>query len=309
MSEKEAAGGAAGGSSIRSDAPFVVDAIRKEKPSAQGASAAPLSSPARAKSSVTEYTAKMDRVIFPSNKVIKMWDMVVLCCLYILTFILPYQIGVSGGYLILTSITWLVINVLINAVFFVDTFLYFYRAYRTKEGQLVFNLRKIQMRYLRGLFIPNLISVLPFTIVFYVTGTNFLNSVNDGDSTTDQSNNFLFLILFAGFLKLIRLIRVRSITSSSDIITHVRLRSNSQWLSLCKYIFLIVVIMHWFACIWCFVAFLEAKSFSQGLLNKPNWIGNWYQGSYVEGGPNPIGYDKSVDRYVIALFWAIQVSS
>ena len=50
------------------------------------------------------------RVIFPENKWIKQWDALVLVALFLLTFILPYQIGVSGGFLILSSIPWLVFN-------------------------------------------------------------------------------------------------------------------------------------------------------------------------------------------------------
>ena len=253
-------------------------------------------------SSGSDVVDKMAWVIFPDNKYIKTWDLIVLTCLIILTFILPYQIGVSGGYLILTNIVWLVINVLINAIFFVDTFLYFFRAYRTKDGRLVFNLRTIMRTYACGLFFPNVLSVLPFTLAFYIAGTKFLA----GPTSSEGASGFLGLVLIGGSLKLIRLFRVRTILYTSDMITTIRLRTNSQKLLLIKYTTLLIVICHWWSCIWCFVAFLEAKSFSTGLLDKPNWIGAWYENNFVPGAPNPIGIDRHLDRYVLSLFWAIQ---
>ena len=255
-------------------------------------------------SSGSDAVNKMAWVIFPNNKFIKLWDLIVLTCLIFLTFVLPYQIGVSGGYLILTSIGWLVVNVIVNAVFFVDTFLYFFRAYRTDDGKLVFNLRKIQKRYLCTLFFPNLVSVLPFTLAFYFAGRNFLENYKKDPTATVSS--FLGLVLIGGCLKLIRLFRVRAILRSSDVITGIRLKNDSQKLALLKYTTLLITICHWFACIWCFVAFLEAKSFGTGLLEKPNWIGAWYESNNGPGSPNPIGLDRHLDRYVLSLFWAIQ---
>jgi len=217
---------------------------------------------------------------------------------------LPYQIGVSGGYLILTSVIWLVVNVVINAVFFIDTFLYFFRAYRTKDGALVFNLRTIMKRYLCTLFFPNLVSVLPFTLVFYKHGKEFLEDYENENSS--NAGGFLGLILIGGCLKLIRLFRVRAILRSSDVVASIRLKTDSQKLALLKYTMMLIAICHWWACIWCFVAFLEAKSFGIGLLEKPNWIKGWYEGNIGHETPDPIGVTKHLDRYVISLFWAIQ---
>lgn len=255
-------------------------------------------------SSGSDAVDKMAWVIFPNNKFIKLWDLIVLTCLIFLTFVLPYQIGVSGGYLILTSIGWLVVNVIVNGVFFVDTFLYFFRAYRTKDGKLVFNLRTIQKQYLCTLFFPNLVSVLPFTLAFYFAGRTFLEDYRKDPETTVSS--FLGLVLIGGCLKLIRLFRANTILKSSNVITSIRLKNDSQKLALMKYTVLLIVIVHWWACIWCFVAFLEARSFGNGLLKEPNWIAGWYNGNFGPGSPNPIGFDRHLDRYVLSLFWSIQ---
>ena len=66
------------------------------------------------------------------------------------------------------------------------------------------------------------------------------------------------------------------------------------------------MVQHWIACIWGFAAFVQAKSFGDELLTSLNWISNWYEGYYVEGGLNPIGWDNHVQRYALCLFWSIQ---
>ena len=246
---------------------------------------------------------KLDRVIFPENKWIKRWDMLVLVALFILMFTLPYQLGVSGGVRILESVGLLVSNVIMNAIFFVDTFLIFFRAYNTKDGHIVMNPRKIRMNYLKTTFIPNVISVLPFSLAFYIVGTRMLS--ND-DQDPNESHSLLGLIKFGEMFKLFRLARVQPILHSSEVVTRFRLKSNGQVLELCKCIFLIVVVSHWFACTWCFVAFMEAQSFDQGLLETTNWIGFWQENYTVDGGLQPIGWFNDVDRYVLSLFWAIQ---
>jgi len=71
---------------------------------------------------------------------------------------------------------------------------------------------------------------------------------------------------------------------------------------------MMVVVAHWFACAWSFVAYFETQfDFSvEGITTSLNWINNWYQNSYIEGGINPLGDENFMDRYVLSLFWAVQ---
>lgn len=247
----------------------------------------------------------MDWVIFPTSKWIKIWDSMILCLLIFITFVVPYQVGISAGINLLRSMGWLVVNVLVNALFFIDTFLYFFRAYREpKSGKYNFSLQSIRHRYLRTYFIPNLISMFPSTILFYAYATQ----VRNGEVDEDDVNRLIFIKLF-DLLKLIRFVRVKAIMASSNVIRNIKERQKSYILDLMKFLFLIVTVSHFFACIWCLVAFIEAKGFSEDkLLANPNWIANWYTGNAegVAGTINPLGYDNHLDRYVLSLFWAIQ---
>ena len=88
-------------------------------------------------------------IIFPDNKWIKWWDLMIIGLLGFLLFILPYQIGVSNGFYLLNNKVWLAINIAINCLFFVDNILYFFRAYRDKDGRMVLDLKTIRRNYLK----------------------------------------------------------------------------------------------------------------------------------------------------------------
>eukprot|EP00591_Stephanopyxis_turris_P012656 CAMPEP_0195511514 /NCGR_PEP_ID=MMETSP0794_2-20130614/3800_1 /TAXON_ID=515487 /ORGANISM="Stephanopyxis turris, Strain CCMP 815" /LENGTH=466 /DNA_ID=CAMNT_0040639119 /DNA_START=206 /DNA_END=1603 /DNA_ORIENTATION=- len=200
---------------------------------------------------------------------------------------------------------WLVVNVIFNSCFFIDTFVYFFRAYHDKHGRLVFNLSAIRKKYLKTYFLPNVMSIFPTNLLlFFLTKYNY----------DDESIGFRILKIF-DILKLARFARAGSIMKVSDVVTNIRQSYKSQHQELLKYSLLIIVVSHWFGCIWCFVAMVESGGFHAdsmcdpdelGVCQSKNWIAYWYNGNYVEGALNPIGFKKDVDRYVLSLFWAIQ---
>jgi len=240
-------------------------------------------------------------VIFPDNKCIKIWDMLILILLVLLVFILPFQIGISASYLLSfdKSPTWVIFNVFINACFAVDTFLYFWRAYRhNNNGRIVFNLNKIRRRYLKSYFLPHLISCAPTVLI--VTAS--------GDLFSDSNNRAFVLILILDFFKFVRFVRVRTILGASDIMKDLYDKFRASHLEFARLVLFTMIVAHWFACIFSFVAFCESDlSFEESkMLGSVNWIHSWYENNYVEGGINPIGRENFLDRYILSLFWSIQ---
>mmetsp|Transcript_62166 Transcript_62166/g.183793 ORF Transcript_62166/g.183793 Transcript_62166/m.183793 type:complete len:581 (-) Transcript_62166:17-1759(-) len=250
----------------------------------------------------------MNRVIFPNNKWIRRWDSMILCLLVYISFVVPYQVGVSAGLGLLNHVGWLVVNVAINALFFIDTFLYFNRAYRdTRTGRIDFSLSSIRCRYLRTFFIPNLISMFPSTILFYAYGKPMFDKYRAGEEIHNRFEKLILVKIF-DLLKLLRFVRIKAIMTSSTTIRGLRESQKSYVLGVIQFIFLIVSVSHVFACTWSFVAFMEAQGLSEeALLGSPNWIGYWYEGNAknVDGGLYPFG-NNHTDRYVLSLFWAIQ---
>ena len=111
---------------------------------------------------------------------------------------------------------------------------------------------------------------------------------------------------YLGIFKLLRLIRIKQMMGNSYVLKRLWERIDVETALFAQFLLKITVASHWIGCIWCCIAFLEAGSLDETLLDHPNWIANWYESSYVEGGLNPIGWQNTMSRYFLSLFWAIQ---
>jgi len=235
--------------------------------------------------------------IFPENRWIKLWDILIIFFLIVHLFVLPFAMGVSASVLLNFSKHpgWATWNIIVNACFFVDTFLYFLRAYHDKNtGCLVFRLDKIRKNYLKTYFVPNVLSCFPTSIIVALTG--------------EDSTKLLILLMIFGMLRFLRFSRFTKIVRSSEAILDIQNSFSACKLRVVNVCVMMVVVAHWFACAWSFVAYFETQfNFSvEGITTSLNWINNWYQNSYIEGGINPLGDENFMDRYVLSLFWAVQ---
>ena len=114
------------------------------------------------------------------------------------------------------------------------------------------------------------------------------------DQISSKSSTFLKLL---ELLKLIRLIRLKAIMTSSNVIRDVQQKNKSFILLMIKNVYLIIIVSHWFACIWCFTVYAQVRSFSEdALMETPNWITYWYSNNYSESGLNPLGWENDLDR-------------
>jgi len=127
---------------------------------------------------------------------------------------------------------------------------------------------------------------------------------SDPDDLYQRPGLQLFAII--DMFKLFRLVRFKSLAKSSGVIETWWERQGVAKIMLIKFIFGMVVISHWIACFWSFLALCQAKTFGPGLGTQANWISYWYNSNYVAGGINPIGWENDIDRYGLSLFWAIQ---
>ena len=249
--------------------------------------------------------ANLKWIIFPENKWIMRWDALIISLTWVLFFVTPFQIGVSFCYYLRVSLVWLSLFVTMNTIFFIDNFLYFVRPYRDGNGVLVLNLQKIRKNYFRTYCIPNFLSTLPTTLVFYLAGGSY-QTYSDWKSTHGPFVGLLALLL--PMLRFLRFIRLPSLIASSQFVKEFKERHNSQTMALVKYAMTLIVVSHMFACTWSFVALLESGMSveEEPILTSANWISFWYNNSYAEGSLNPIGPSNSIDRYILSLFWSVQ---
>jgi len=247
--------------------------------------------------------ANLKWIIFPENKWIKQWDALIISLTFVLVFVIPFQVGVSFSEYLKSSKVWLVSYMCMNSIFFVDNFIYFVRAYRDEKGIMILSLHKIRRNYLRTYCVPNFLSTLPTTLIYYV-----VSQKNNEDYEDLKSIHRTILAIILPMLKFLRFIRLPSLITSSQFVKEFKERHNSQTMALLKYAMLLIVVSHVFACTWSFVALVEAglSYQSNALLTTPNWIAFWYNNSHVEEGLNPVGPDSSIDRYILSLFWSVQ---
>ena len=241
-------------------------------------------------------------VIFPGDYWVKHWDGLIITLTIILMFVIPFQIGVSFGSYLFESMGWLVTFSAMNAIFFIDNFIYFFRAYRNENGVLILDLKKIRRNYLRTYCIPNFLSTTPTTLIFYLCHLDY------AQLKTEHSSLINLLVWLLPLCKVLRFIRIPALLRSSQFVKDFRARYNSQNIALLGYLFFLIFTSHIFACTWSFVALLQASIDAplEELISTPNWISYWYNNSYEPGSLNPADPDSFLDRYILSLFWAVQ---
>mmetsp|Transcript_26213 Transcript_26213/g.56279 ORF Transcript_26213/g.56279 Transcript_26213/m.56279 type:complete len:418 (-) Transcript_26213:3523-4776(-) len=114
------------------------------------------------------------------------------------------------------------------------------------------------------------------------------------------------ILVIAQLLRLLRIPRVNSLTKTSIAFQNFWMRQNVARTMLASFIFKLVAVSHWIACLWSFIAFVQVWTFGDALGEEANWISYWYEHNYVEGGIDPIGWRNDLDRYALSLFWSIQ---
>ena len=197
---------------------------------------------------------------------------------------------------------WFVINLIINVIYIIDMFMQFFRAYYNDEGILEYELKKIARNYLCSRqFLLNLISCFPTQSLLF--GLDRVVYHEDVD-VTDQS---FLLVVVIDLVKLLRIVRVRSLAKSSTFIQTFWEKQSIPSTMLSVFVGKMILFCHWLACFWSFLAFAQARSFDftkEGV--TPTWISVWYETSYTPGSIDPIGWGNDIDRYALSLFWAIQ---
>ncbi len=168
-------------------------------------------------------------VIFPEDHWVKHWDALIIALTIVLYFVIPFQMGVSFGSYLFESTAWLVINIAMNTVFVVDNFIYFFRAYRNKNGVLIVNLKKIRKHYLRTYCIPNFLSTIPTTLIFY------LCRKYNYELWKENKSFAAILVWIIPILKLLRFIRLPALLRSSQFVKDFRATHKSRNIALLKY--------------------------------------------------------------------------
>jgi hypothetical protein len=133
-------------------------------------------------------------------------------------------------------------------------------------------LKRIRVHYIKsGWFFINLLACIPGTIISQGKVPEFDEATMDA-SLQDRGGAGVFF-LFEMF-KLFRLLRFKRLLNESLLVKQVWEKINIETALAIKFTFLISLISHWIACLWSLIAFLEARSFGDPMLESLNWISN-----------------------------------
>jgi hypothetical protein len=178
-------------------------------------------------------------VLSPMSPFMKRWEEVSVFLLLFTALVTPFEIA----YLETKYDGLFGMNRVIDAGFFVDMTLTCRLAYLDKKtGTFILDGGKILNHYLKGWFLIDAVSLIPWDVIGLVSGSG-------------------------GDLKVLRLLKIMKLTKLVRIMKSARLFKrlkadlglNSTTSALIKYLVIIIATMHWVACGWGMVAAFEVS--------------------------------------------------
>jgi hypothetical protein len=192
------------------------------------------------------------------------WDITIVSLTVISSLLISYQIGFVHNRNHLNDM----IIYLIDVFFILDIYFIFFTSYRF-QGIEVTNQKEIKRNYLRTFFPIDVIANFPFDLIVILIGD--LSVVN------------VSLVLFLRLLRLLRVVRLLKIFQQWS----EKSWTNSGYLRIQKFLIIILLAIHWIACLWFFTAYLDR-------FPPDSWV--------VRAG---IETADNFTQYLRSLYWAI----
>ncbi|KAK3241041.1 hypothetical protein CYMTET_49165 [Cymbomonas tetramitiformis] len=218
------------------------------------------------------------RVIDPQWKYKKRWDLAMILLLFFIAFVTPYEVAFLGHSFDPRKGSGLLfyMNRMFDLAFIFDVVLNFYTGfYNPATNKLEVKVKTITVRYLRGWFVVDVCSILPFFMLEFLTAT-------------------------AKKLRVLRLVRLLRLGKAWRMLMEDGLSAGGSidynTINLIMFVLLITLFSHWMACLWRYVPRMfgdEDESWVTGLdeLDEPKDV------------------DDLFDVYIISLYWSVMTVS
>ena len=188
------------------------------------------------------------RTLSPHSRLVRIWDLLVVLALVFTAFVTPFEVALfshnADGYEGPLNFT---LNRIADSIFVLDIILNFFLPYKEslrRGGIIVYDQSKICRHYLASWFAFDLCTCVPFDVL--------VGAVASVQGWADEaaSSEVIPLLRIFRMVKLLRIFRAARILRRWQ--DHVVV--SFALLSLIKFILLTVLLAHWLACLWCFVA-------------------------------------------------------
>eukprot|EP00939_MAST-03C_sp_MAST-3C-sp1_P000227 g227.t1 len=215
------------------------------------------------------------RTVNPHSIVMHYWDLVMAVLLVYTALVTPYEVGFLE-----TRIDILfAINRVVDTGFIMDTVLQFYLPFVDNRGTVCKSRKAIAKHYVQTWFVIDIISLLPFDIITVVAN-------KDGSESSNLSAfKIVRIVRLLRILKLLRILRGLRVVKKWE----TKLAINYALLHVCVLLLFLILMAHWYACIWGLTLDLESD-------DDENWFSNfpWLEDSDM----------AAFTRYTTCLYWS-----
>jgi hypothetical protein len=192
------------------------------------------------------------------------WDSLALVLLLVTCIVVPYQVA----FVHTVRFSGSVVVYLLDLFFLIDLFLNFRTSYR-HQGSDVSDKGRIAHHYLRTFFVIDLVAALPLDILLLPWREVFVQGVS--------------VVLLIRLLRLLRVVRFFVVFSRWQSHSWANLGA----LRIVKYFCVILMLIHWTACVWFMAPFVDGFP-----------VDSWVASEEIVNEPPSI-------QYVRSLYWAI----
>ncbi|GMH45876.1 hypothetical protein BSKO_13839 [Bryopsis sp. KO-2023] len=202
------------------------------------------------------------------------WDLYIVFLMFWVCIVSPYTVCFGIKTTLDTTIG--ILEFLVDVSFAYDIYLNFRTAYRDDDGALVFKRSKIAEHYFKGWLSIDLISILPFDHVSTYSKSSAASSLL-------KLSRVIKTVKILRLLKAIKLLRLLFLPRLFDMMENFLGRPLFRTF---RFLLAVVVISHWSACIFYFIAYTEGEG-------TGTWVDNY-----------GLATKSNSERYVSALYWA-----
>lgn len=225
-------------------------------------------------------------LFLPASLVKNLWSVIYLLLMLYTAFIMPFVLAyIDDGE------PWMIIEPVVDGLFFLDILVTFNSAFYNAAGELVISRKVICLTYLKSWFVLDLLACFPFYAL-------------PGDSSDDDASRDT-VSQYKSFLRLGRLPRLYRLLRLTRIFKFVKNYRNHQKIErvleaicgkgsvirLVAFFLMVTICVHLMSCLWFFVARLEG-------LGPQTWVS-------LRG----LRDSSTVDLYIASLFWTITTLS
>ena len=226
----------------------------------------------------SEDEKKKNFIILPDSKFKKLWDSLIAIVILYSSICTPYKLAFIDS----NSNKEDVVDIIVDVLLGIDLVLNFFSAYYDSEENLVKSRKKIIIKYLKGWFAIDFISIFPF----------FLIINNNKASSISRLSKVSKIPKIYKLLKLTKLLRITKMSKKGNVssITKVfleKFKINANVEKLIFFLLTFILLAHLSTCIWFLVAKLED-------LSPDSWV---VRLGYIDA--------SNFQIYILSFYWTL----